>query len=38
MPKALHKLVNKIKKSGKSGDSAWAIATSVMQKKKRGRK
>jgi len=32
MPKKLDKLVTKLKKEGKSESSAWAIATSALQK------
>lgn len=32
MPKKLDDLVTKLKKSGKSESSAWAIATSALQK------
>lgn len=32
MPKVLDKLVNKLQKSGKSESSAYAIATSALQK------
>ena len=35
MPRALHELVNKLKKKGYSEDASWAIATSVMNKKKK---
>lgn len=32
MPAILEKLVRKIKSQGKSSSSAWAIATSALQK------
>lgn len=40
MPKKKHRCVNKVKKTGKSESSAWAICTTSMKKSKakKGRK
>ena len=38
MPKALHNLEKKLEKKGMPAKKAWAIATSIMQKKKAKKK
>ena len=38
MPKKMKKMVKGIMKSGKSKDSAYAIATAAMKKKKKSKK
>jgi hypothetical protein len=38
MPKKLDRCVEKVKASGKSKSSAWAICTAQIKKKSKGRK
>jgi hypothetical protein len=35
MPKRVHDLAKKLEKEGKPEDSAWAIATAALKKKKK---